>query len=271
MKYINSKKKLIGIITLAIFIIAVAGFTYYVSDYYHADSTAINALTSTESYTVMDTADSITFTPTVNTSNAVTVNPTGSSSTLLSVNPTINESSTGIIIYPGAKVQAESYSVLASKLATNGYTTVIVKMPFNLAFFGANKADDIIANHTEISTWVIAGHSLGGVFASDYAVNHQDKIKGVIYLGAYPSANASNASFKALSIRGSLDNLTTSQDISDNLNKFPANSTFITINGGNHYNVGNYGVQAGDNNSTITREEQQNQTVSYIVEFLKNL
>lgn len=247
MKYINSKKKLIGIIALAIFIIAVAGFTYYVSDYYHADNTALAALTSTESYTVANTADFITFTPTG------------------------NKSTTGVIFYPGAKVQAESYSVLASKLATNGYTTIIVKMPFNLAFFGVNKADAVIANHSEISTWVIAGHSLGGVFASDYAVNHQDKIKGVIYLAAYPSANASNASFKALSIRGSLDNLTTSQDISDNLNKFPANTTFITITGGNHYNVGNYGAQAGDNNSTITREEQQDQTVNYILEFLNNL
>ena len=115
------------------------------------------------------------------------------------------------------------------------------------------------------------GPSLGGVFASEYAVNHQDKIKGVIYLAAYPSTNASNATFKALSIRGSLDNLTTAQDISNNKNKFPANTIFITISGGNHYNNGNYGPQAGDNNSTITRDKQQNETVSYILEFLKNL
>lgn len=66
---------------------------------------------------------------------------------------------------------------------------------------------------------VIRGHSLGGVFASDYAVNHQDKIKGlVIYLASYPSANASNATFKATSIRGSLDNLSTAQDIGKNKN-----------------------------------------------------
>jgi Alpha/beta hydrolase family len=246
MKYINSKKRVILIAFLAIFLIAIAAFTYYVSDYYHADSTAISALKSTESYNVVDTANAITFTP------------NGKKST------------TGIIFYPGAKVQAEAYSVLASKLAENGYTTIIVKMPFNLAFFGVNKADEVIAKHGEITTWVIAGHSLGGVFASEYALNHQDKIKGVIYLAAYPSSNASNATFKALSIRGSLDGLTTSKDISGNL-KFPANTTFITIVGGNHYNFGNYGVQQGDNNSTITREEQQNKTVDYVLEFLKNL
>jgi alpha/beta superfamily hydrolase len=143
-------------------------------------------------------------------------------------------------------------------------------MPFNLAIFDVNKADQVIAQHKEISTWVIAGHSLGGVFASDYALNHQNKIKGVIYLGAYPDENASNATFKALSLRGSLDNLTTSQDIYQNLNKFPANTTFVTIPGGNHYNFGDYGVQAGDNNSTISREEQQDIAVGYILEFLQS-
>lgn len=247
MKYIDSKKKLIGIITLVIFLIAIAGFAVYVSDYYHADSTALAALKSTNSYTVLNTDDSITFIPTGKKSN------------------------TGIIFYPGGKVQPESYSVLASKLAENGYTTIIVKMPFNLAVFAPNKADNVISNHTEITKWVIMGHSLGGVFASDYAVNHPDKIVGVIYLAAYPNANASNATFKALSIRGSLDNLTTVENIESSKNKFPANTIFITIEGGNHYNNGNYGVQTGDNNSTITRFEQQNQTINTILQFLKNL
>jgi hypothetical protein len=247
MKYINSKKKLIGIIIFAVLLIGIAGFAVYVSDYYHADSTALAALNSTNSYNVVNTDDAITFTP------------NGKNST------------TGIIFYPGGKVQPESYSVMASKLAENGYTTIIVKMPFNLAVFAPNKADSVIANHMEITKWVIMGHSLGGVFASDYAVNHPDKIKGVVYLAAYPSANASNATFKALSIRGSNDALTTAQDIEINKNKFPANTTFITIEGGNHYNNGNYGVQAGDNNSTITKEQQQNQTINAILEFLKSL
>lgn len=247
MNIIQSKKKIILILVLSIILMVAAAFTYYVSDYYHADTNAIAALNSTESYSVENTAESVTFTP------------------------KINQSSTGIIIYPGAKVEAESYSVLASKLAENGYTTVIAKMPFNLAFFGTDKADQIIGNHTEINSWVIGGHSLGGVFASEYALNHQDKIKGVIYLAAYPSSNASQATFQSLSIRGSLDNLTRAEDLSENIDKFPVNTTFITIVGGNHYNFGNYGVQNGDNNSTITREEQQQQTINAIVKFVKSL
>jgi hypothetical protein len=247
MKSNISKKRLILIIILALLIGGLAYFTYYVSDISHADDTALAVLSSNGSYTVMDTSNYITFTP------------------------TSNKSSTGIIFYPGAKIQPEAYSVIASKLATNGYTTIIVKMPFNLAIFGENKASDVIAEHKEINKWVMAGHSLGGVFASDYAVNHQDKINGMIYLAAYPNTNASNATFKALSIRGSLDGLATSKEISDNFNKFPVNTTFITMDGGNHANFGDYGMQVGDNNSTITRELQQNLTVGYILEFLKNI
>lgn len=247
MNLLKSKKKLIIIIILAIIVMGTGIFSYYVSDYYPADTTALVALNSTDSYSVQNTDNSITFTPTG------------------------NKSSTGIIYYPGGKVQPEAYSVVASKLAINGYTIIIVKMPFNLAILGVDRADEVINNHPEITSWIIAGHSLGGVFASEYAVKHQDKIKGVVYLAAYPSTNASNASFKALSIRGSLDNLTTSKDISTNIDKFPANTTFITIEGGNHYNNGNYGVQSGDKNSTITREEQQQQIVNSILQFIKNL
>jgi Alpha/beta hydrolase family len=56
-----------------------------------------------------------------------------------------------------------------------------------------------------------------------------------------------------------------------NLNKYPLNTTFITIDGGNHYNFGDYGRQVVDNNSTISKQEQQNMTINYILTFLKDL
>lgn len=243
----TSKKKLILVIVLSILLIGLAAFGIYVSDYYTADSPAVAALRPTEKYEVVSSEASITFTPTE------------------------NPSSVGIIFYPGGKVEAEAYSVLISQLAENGYTAIVVKMPFNLAFFGFNRADDVINAHPEIDSWVMAGHSLGGVFASEYAVNNQDKIEGVIYLAAYPSLDASQSSLTALSIRGSKDGLTSQEDIDSNQEKFPANTTFITLEGGNHYQFGNYGVQDGDNKSTISRQEQQQQTIKYILEFLENL
>ncbi len=78
----------------------------------------------------------------------------------------------------------------------------------------------------------------------------------MIYLTAYPSSYASQSFLKDLSIRGSTD-LITQEDIDSNQEKSPLNITFITLEGGNHYQFGNYGVQAGDNKSTINRQKQQ--------------
>ena len=63
MKFLKSNKKLILVIVLAVVLIAGAYFTYYVSDYYHADSVALAALQSTDNYTVVDNNNFIYITP----------------------------------------------------------------------------------------------------------------------------------------------------------------------------------------------------------------
>ena len=45
--------------------------------------------------------------------------------------------------------------------------------------------------------------------------------------------------------------------------------TEIIIEGGNHANVVNYGEQKGDNQATISKEEQQKKTVEAVAEFIK--
>lgn len=91
-----------------------------------------------------------------------------------------------IIFYPGAKVEYISYLPLLEKIKQgSNVTCILVKMPFNMAIFDANAADTIIDQFPDIKNWYIAGHSMGGAMASDYASNNQDKIKGLILLGAY--------------------------------------------------------------------------------------
>ncbi|MBU4535506.1 MAG: alpha/beta hydrolase [Euryarchaeota archaeon] len=104
------KKKLILIFILGLFLVAGAAFSIYIADYYPADNEARATLNSNEKYQVVNSENSITFKP--HTSN----------------------SSLGVIFYPGGKVEAEAYGVLAAGLAEKGYTTIIAKMPFNLAF-----------------------------------------------------------------------------------------------------------------------------------------
>ena len=91
--------------------------------------------------------------------------------------PQNKEATTGLIIYPGAKVEPESYAPLANKIAQAGYEVIITPMPLNFAIFDANAADEVISKFPNIKNWAIAGHSLGGVMAAKYASEH-DNIDG---------------------------------------------------------------------------------------------
>lgn len=66
-----------------------------------------------------------------------------------------------LIFYPGAGVEYTAYIPLLCEIAENGIDVFLVKMPFNLAFFGINRASGIISSF-DYSRWYISGHSLGG-------------------------------------------------------------------------------------------------------------
>jgi hypothetical protein len=51
----------------------------------------------------------------------------------------------------------------------------------------------------------------------------------------------------------------------------PANTKYVVIEGGNHAQFGSYGFQAGDNEATISPEEQWTQIAAATLEFLKEL
>ncbi len=93
---------------------------------------------------------------------------------------------TGVIIYQGAKVETLAYSIEARILADNGYAVFIPKMPFDMAFFGINKADKIIENNPDISEWYMAGHSLGRLYGCKASTSkNQDMISGLLLLASY--------------------------------------------------------------------------------------
>lgn len=183
--------------------------------------------------------------------------------------PSSSENTIGVIVYPGGKVQHTAYSPIASGIAEGGYLTVIAKMPFNLAIFNSNAADSIIKAHSEINTWVICGHSLGGVMASSYAIKHTDKIQGIVFWAAYPKDDMSSSSIKALSLHGTLDGLVSKDKLTDTKKLFPKDTEFVEIEGGNHCSFGSYGFQKGDNKAEITATQQQEIAVETMLEFLK--
>jgi pimeloyl-ACP methyl ester carboxylesterase len=146
---------------------------------------------------------------------------------------------------------------------------ILLPVRLNLAMLDVNAADRAIAAFPEIRHWAVGGHSLGGVAAATYASRHD--IDGLVLWASYPSDDSlKNSKMKVISIYGTQDisGLTTFEDARTLL---PLDTQYVVIQGGNHAQFGDYGIQPGDKEAMITRADQQKQTVQATVQFLKEL
>ena len=125
---------------LAVLLAVCVAFGVYVSDYYHADPAAEDALVSDDVVSVTKQNGNWVFAP---------ESPTA-----------------GLIFYPGGKVENTAYAPLLHDLAEDGILCALVKMPCNLAVLDRNAADSIPECFPEVTDWYIGGHSLGGAMAA---------------------------------------------------------------------------------------------------------
>ena len=109
-------------------------------------------------------------------------------------------------------------------------------MPFRMAIFDANAAEDVMEQFPDIRHWYIAGHPMGGAMASQFAASHPDEVDGLILLGAYIYGDYPPE--KTLTVYGSLN-----QSVEDHIDY---TENVVEIEGGNHAQFGNYGPQKGD-------------------------
>lgn len=242
----NKKLKILLIFLLCFVIAGSAGFGIYVSDYYRANDNALAATFSERDVTVIEeNGDCMVFTP---------------------ENPEC-----GIIFYPGGKVEYTAYAPLMKELAREGFFCVLVKMPFNLAVFDINAADDVLEEYTNIDEWYIGGHSLGGSMAASYAAKNTDKLEGLILLAAYSTEDLTDSGLEVLQITAREDEIL--WDDMEEVKKYqpnlPDGFSQLCIEGGCHAYFGSYGEQKGDGKPTITPEEQVRQTVEFIAENLQ--
>ncbi len=251
----NRKKHGIGwkiLVTLLVLVIALAAvFGLYVSQYYHAGEQAKSYINNDESIPFKYTDKKVNV---VHEKNDWLFDGPGKG--------------TAIIFYPGAKVETEAYAPILYLTAQLGYDCFLVDMPFHLAMFGMDRAENVMSDHPDYSHWYMAGHSLGGAMAGNYAAEHLDEFDGVIFLAAYPTKSLKKDGFTVLSIYGSEDGVLNRNHYKKSLSLMPENFKEIVIDGGNHGQFGDYGFQKGDGKAGISAEKQWQQTAEAIV---KNL
>ena len=230
-----------SIIALLLIFIAVG---VYVADYYHADDDAIDAFLPDLAVEAKELDD-----------GTVVYSPEGAT--------------TGIIFYPGGKVEHTAYIPLMKALAEEGIMTALVDMPFNLAILNIGGADGIQEQFPEIEYWYMAGHSLGGAMAASYVSGHTEDFDGLILLASYSTKDLSESGLSVLSVYGSADEVMNRDKYEDSLSNLPAGYKEAVIDGGNHAGFGMYGEQSGDGEATITAAEQILKTAKIIAGFVK--
>lgn len=177
---------------------------------------------------------------------------------------------TGIVFYPGGKVEAESYAPLMTALAREGILTVLVPMPANLAVLDTDAAEGVVEQYNYIEGWYMAGHSLGGSMAASYLAEQTDSdyYEGLILLAAYSTEDLSKNTLDVLSIYGDQDKVLNKEKYEKYFPNLPADYTHEEIiKGGNHAQFGDYGEQDGDGKAKISAKEQIARTVEAIKVF----
>jgi hypothetical protein len=187
--------------------------------------------------------------------------------------PQSRQTQTGLIIYPGGRVDWRSYAPLARAISAQGYFVAITPMPLSLAVLAPGRAENVISAHPEIAYWAVGGHSLGGAMAANFAYKNPRAVKGLILWAAYPPSNnnLSSYSIKVISISASQDGLATKEKIDAARNLLPADTHWVVIQGGNHAQFGSYGIQPGDETASISPSEQMSQIVDATTALLTDL
>ena len=243
------KKNKIGKIIIlglsALLILLVAGmFIWSRTGTYPAKSVALSALESSDMVTVTQD-EFIVFTP-------------------------AEETQIGLVFYPGGLVEPAAYAPVLHGIAESGVLVVITPMPLNLAIFDTNAANAAMAEFPQITTWFIAGHSLGGAAAGIYAENNPGQINGLALWDSYPpqSADLSDNVLVVYSIYGTTDEFPNTDNFDDNRVLLPATAAYFPIEGASHAQFGDYGPQTGDVEPVISLSAQHEAVLAIMLEFV---
>ncbi|CAL9375293.1 hypothetical protein SUDANB121_00953 [Nocardiopsis dassonvillei] len=181
---------------------------------------------------------------------------------------------TGVVFYPGARVEAEAYAAPWAPIVRDaGVTVVIPRMPLNFAVLAPGRADEAAAAHGGgVDRWYLGGHSLGGAMAASHGGGDPDlPLAGLVLWGSYATEGAGLADrsdLRVLSVSGSEDGLSDPAAIDEHRAYLPPNAELVEIEGMNHAQFGAYGDQSGDGTAVISDTDAHRALAESVTAFL---
>ena len=180
------------------------------------------------------------------------------------------ETETGLIFYPGGLVEPAAYAPILHQIAENGILVIITPMPLNLAIFNTDAANAVIDAYPQISTWILAGHSLGGAAAAIFVENNLETIDAIALWDSYPpdSANLSDNTIPVISVFSTTNNFPNTKNFNDKKHLLPSDTLFTGIEGANHAQFGDYGPQKGDVVASLSLGQQHELVAEIMLDFI---
>ncbi len=178
-----------------------------------------------------------------------------------------------VIFFPGGLVDPEAYVPLARRLAEAGYNLHIIKMPWRMSTKGYNQIKTLFDLTADDGQFVLGGHSQGGKMAAQFVYENPGLIDGLFLLGtSHPrDIDLSRRDIPTIKIYAEFDGLASVSEVKQNEHLMPRQSRLTLLEGGNHSQFAFTGHLLTDGKATISLEQQQEETLRHLLEFMNGL
>jgi hypothetical protein len=150
---------------------------------------------------------------------------------------------------------------------------VITPAPLNLGILNTGAASVVIEQYPEITTWILARHSLGGASAGIYFNNHPRAIDAMALWDSCPpdSADLSDNDLAVISVYETTEGYPNTDNFDAQRVLLPSGTEFTAIESASHAQFGNYGPQKGDVVPSLGLTDQHDRVVEIMLEFIHQI
>ena len=175
----------------------------------------------------------------------------------------------GVLFYAGNPVDYRDYGTLCKRVASAGYLVISPEFPLDTAILNWAAGEEYMKHFPEVKEWFFMGHSHGGGTAVWEGTLKPELFQGLILISAVAFPCHLPDDYPVLTFHATEDQavpLWQHKILMAEL--YNCDVTEVIIQGGNHAQFGDYGIQSNDGKAKISKKKQMNITMKHIMKFL---